>query len=372
MSDEYAKAGVDYSKIDPFKHEMREMGQRTLAFPEKRRNVRVSWDGSFAYLDRVVRHHSWRKVSEGLGNKNWIAEWMYQETSDPRYFLGIGIDTAMMAVVDLLRWGALPVVYTSEVSAGDSEWFEDAARRHNIVESFFHACELAGMALVGGETASLRYLVRSEPPVKSAPVFSGSAVGLIVPFKDEVFAREITGEDITSGTHILGVTSSGLHANGISLVIKRAMTLPDQFLHVLPNGKTLGEEALIPTRSYMRLMESLLAAGVKLLAVVPATGGGIAKLAAQPWEFTYRIRRWVEVPTIFQFMPEFGVPLKECLETFNWGIGLWLLAPEEECDRIFKLGRQAGYELHYLGVVEKGSRKVIFQPERVELLPPAS
>jgi phosphoribosylformylglycinamidine cyclo-ligase len=364
---EYAAAGVDYTKIEPFKMAMVRAGKRTLGFPN-RRGVSVDQDSVGAH-GAVFRYrgrqpHLWCMTQEGLGNKNWIAEWMYQHAGTGRtYYEGIGIDTALMAANDVICQGALPVIYTDEVAAGDSEWFMDERRSRDLAESFYRACEMCGMALPAGESPALRYLVKAEPPVRSAPSLSGCVTGLIAPA-----GRMVTGEKLSRGDHIIGAPSSGLHANGISLVIKRALALPDKFLHVLPNGKTLGEEALIPTRSYVALVEALLEKGIEIHALLGGTGGGISKIAYAKKRFTYRVKRWVEeIPPLFRFMLEVGVSLKDCLTTFNWGIGFYIYVPEKEVERTIKTGRAAGYDLIDLGQVETGERGVIFEPEKMTL-----
>jgi len=174
---EYAKAGVDYTKIEPFKMAMVGAGRKTLKFPEKR-NVYIEEESLgthgvvFGY--RGDKPHLWCMTQEGLGNKNWIAEWMYQHAGTGRtYYEGIGIDTALMAANDVICQGALPVIYTDEVAAGDSEWFMDEKRSHDLAESFYKVCEMCGMALPAGESPALRYLIKAEPPVKSAPSLSG-------------------------------------------------------------------------------------------------------------------------------------------------------------------------------------------------------
>lgn len=364
MEREYAQAGVDYPKIEPFKRLMDEVRKRTLSFPN-RRDVYIDEEAGDVFEYRGPYKPLWRQVQEGLGNKNWIAKWMYQETGDFGYFSGIGIDAVMMAVVDVLRRGALPVTYADEVAAGDSDWFKDEARRKALAESYYRACEISGMALVGGESPALRYLIKAEPPVKSAPSLSGSVTGIIAPPE-----RLITGQKLQTGDRIIGVTSSGLHANGISLVIKRALTLEDQFLHLLSNGRTLGEEALIPTRSYVKLIEALLEHYVDIHALLPGTGDGVGKIAFDKRPFTYRIRKWVEVPLLFQFMRELGVTLEDCLKTFNWGIGFYIFIPKSEVNRVLEIGEAAGYELLELGQVEEGKRQVIFEPEGIIIPPP--
>jgi phosphoribosylformylglycinamidine cyclo-ligase len=367
LKSEYARAGVDYTKIEPFKMAMVSAGKRTLEFPNKRGvYIEAGSLGAHGVVFRYrgVKTHSWCMTQEGLGNKNWIAEWMYQHAGSGRtYYEGIGIDTALMAANDVICQGALPVIYTDEVAAGDSEWFMDERRSHDLAESFYQACEMCGMALPAGESPALRYLVKAEPPVRSAPSLSGCVTGIIVPRE-----RMVTGEKLSVGDRIIGATSSGLHANGISLVIKRALALKDKFLHRLPNGKTLGEEALIPTRSYVRLVEALQEKNIEIHSLLGGTGGGISKIAYAKRPFTYRVKKWVdEIPPLFRFMLEVGVSLEDCLTTFNWGIGFYIFVPEEEVDRTIKTGEKAGYDLLLLGQVEEGERCVVFEPERITL-----
>jgi len=368
LKKEYALAGVDYKKIEPFKRAMQEIGKRTLKFPEKREvfiNEESIGTHGVIYEYRGPHHHLWAKTQEGLGNKNWIAEWMYQETSDSKYFNGIGIDTALMAANDVICQGALPVIYTDEVAAGDSEWFMDEKRAKVLAESFYMACKMCGMALPAGESPALRYLVKAERPVKSAPSLSGCVTGIIAPAK-----RKITGKELRIGDRILIAPSSGLHSNGISLIIKRALTLKEKFLQKLPNGKTLGEESLIPTRSYVNLMEALLENEVNIHAALAITGGGPSKIAFDKRPFTYRIKEWVKVPSIFQFMRELGVSLMDCLTTFNWGGGFCLFLSKEEVNQAKSIGKKAGYKLFEVGIVKKGPRRVIFEPENMVLPPP--
>ena len=364
---EYAASGVDYSKIEPFKMAMIAAGRRTLKFPN-RRGVVVEADSLGAhgvvFRYRGGKPHYWCMTQEGLGNKNWIAEWMYQHAGTGRtYYEGIGIDTALMAANDVICQGAMPVIYTDEVAAGDSDWFMDERRSRDLAESFYRACRMCGMALPAGESPALRYLVRAAPPVRSAPSLSGCVTGIIAPR-----SRMVTGAELSVGDRIIGVTSSGIHANGISLVIKRALTLKDRFLHLLPNGRTLGEEALIPTRSYVRLVEALQENDIEIHALLGGTGGGISKIAYAKKPFTYRVKRWVEeIPPLFQFMRETGVSLKNCLTTFNWGIGFYVFVPEKEVERTIRTGKKAGYELLEIGQVEAGERRVIFEPEKIML-----
>lgn len=367
---EYAKSGVDYTQLEPFKEAMIAAGKRTVTFPN-RRGVYINQDvlhahgGVFEY--RGTEEHIWCNTQEGLGNKNWIAEWMYlYDGTGETHYHGIAIDTALMAVNDCIAQGAMPVVFTDEVAVGDSSWYEDGKRSKDLADGFVAICKEVGMALPAGESPSLRYLLKSEAPIKSAPSLSGTVTGIIAPK-----SRLITGRNLKAGDHIIGVTSTGLHANGISLVIKKALELPDKFLTKLPNGNTLGAEALIPTRSYVALVEALLEANVTINAILPGTGDGVGKIAFDKRPLSYRIHSWVAVPELFRFFREvIKLPLVDCLKTFNWGVGYYFFVPATEVDRVLSIGKAAGYDLLDVGMVEEGERKVVFEPENITLAPP--
>jgi phosphoribosylformylglycinamidine cyclo-ligase len=368
MTNEYAKAGVDYSQLEPFKMAMIEAGKKTLRFPEKRGvfingDVVHSHGAVFEY--RGSQEFLWCQTQEGLGNKNWIAEWMYEKTGKS-FHDQIAIDTALMCANDCLAQGAMPVVFTDHIEASSSEWFADEKRAKDLASGFLKICEEVGMALPAGESAPLKYIIKPEPPVKHAASFSGAVTGSIAP-KDKLS----TGKDLRAGDHIIAVASSGIHSNGISLVIKKTMELPEQFLTKLPNGNTLGEEALIPTRSYVRLIETLQQNNVKIHALLPGTGDGVGKIAFDKRPFQYRIHSWLTIPPLMQYFKEqINMPLQDCLKTFNWGAGYYLFVPAEESGKILKLGKEAGYELADVGVVEDGKRQTIFEPENIILNPP--
>lgn len=371
MSDrksEYAKAGVDYTVMEPFKMAMIEAGKKTLKFPNKR-GVYINEDATHAhgavFEYRGTEPHIWCQTQEDLGNKNWIAEWMYQKTGKS-YYEAIAIDTALIVVNDVIAQGAMPVVFTDQLEASGSEWYADEKRAKDFANGFLKICEEVGMALPAGESASVTYLINPKDPVKEIASLSGSVTGIVAP-KENL----ITGRDLSVGDHIIGVASSGLHANGISLVIKKALELPEKFLTKLPNGNSLGEEALIATRSYVALIEALLHAKVKIHALLPGTGDGVGKIAFDKRSFTYRIHSWLTVPPLFQFFnKELGVSLEDCLKAFNWGVGYYIFAPADEAEKIVKIGKDAGYEIADIGVVEEGERKVIFEPENITLAPP--
>ncbi|MDD5731324.1 MAG: AIR synthase-related protein [Patescibacteria group bacterium] len=366
---EYADAGVDYTKLEAFKDMMIEVGKRTTGFPNIR-NVCVVTDAIHAH-GAVFEYtgdqpHIWCKTQEGLGNLNWIAEWMLQfdGTKRSRYDI-LGRAAALLIAIDVIAQGAMPVIWTDEIAAGDSDWFTNKQRAADYAQGCFDVCKEIGMALPAGESPALKYLIKAEPPVTSAPSLSGSITGIIAPK-----SRLITGAKLRAGDVILGAPSSGLHSNGISLVIKEVMKLSDQFLTKL-NGQTVGEECLIPIPSYVKLVEALLENEIEIHAILPATGDGVGKIAFDKRPFTYRVHTWwPKIPPLFLFMKELGVTLEGCLKTFNWGAGIYFYVPRSSVDSAVEVAAHAGYDLLELGRVEEGERKTIFEPESVTLPPP--
>lgn len=367
MASEYAKSGVDYSLIGPFKEKMVRVVELTRELP-RRWDCEVFADGSWRYLGTQPYRHA-KPVLEGLGNKNWIAEYMYQSgDTDKTNYEKVAVCTAMMAVNDLIATGAMPVTYNDEVAAGDSEWFADDKRATDFANGVHRACQLANMALVGGESPSLKYLIRAQPPVSSAPSLSGCVTGIIDPDYYKVDSSKIAIGDI-----VIAVGSSGLHANGFSLVIRKALELPNTFFTTLPDNTLLGEAALAETLCYVDLVAAMNEHNVRVHAYQPGTGGGVAKLAANKRSLTYRIHDWPEVPTIMRYMHEvIGVPIKDCLEAFNWGVGYYVIVPPFEAERACKIAREAGFEALIVGRVEEGERRVIFGPQNDLVLPPPS
>lgn len=363
----YAKAGVDYTKMEPFKVAMIALGKKTLSFPNRRGvfiNDKVTHSHGAVFEYRLKESCIWCQTQEGLGTKNWIAEWMYIKTGKT-YYENIGIDTALMVVNDLIAQGAMPVVFTDHIDVGDSSWYADKKRSSDLARGFYKICKEVGMALPAGESATLKYLLKPFPPVKMAPSLSGSVAGIISP-KENL----ITGRKLKAGDRIIAVESSGLHSNGVSLIIKEGLKLPKQFLTKLPNGKTFGEESLIPTRSYVRLIEALLEAKIDIHALLPGTGDGVGKIAFDKRRFSYRIHSWVKVPPLFLFMRDRGISLKDCLKTFNWGAGYYIFLSKNEVEKTLEIAKKNNYRAKEVGIVEEGERKVIFEPEGIELLPP--
>jgi phosphoribosylformylglycinamidine cyclo-ligase len=376
---ENALAGVDYNKMKGFKEAMQQVSARTKHLCEER-NVQVlpainAHGAGYRYTGR--KSHMWVITKEGLGNKAWIAMLLNQiGLEDPTgrfHFGGLGIDTFLMGANDNAAHGAMPVILTDEVSCGSDDFFSTPQAKA-LAASYEHACYMAGCSLVQGESPAYKYLMKAEPPVQYAPSMSVAVVGLCAPAK-----RYITAKKLRPGDVMIGFTSSGLHANGISPVIRRVMPLPDNFLTKL-NGWTVGQEALIPTRSYLGLVDAFAENGIDVHAHLPITGDGIGKIGSDE-RFSYTVHTWLQdsrIPPLFRFMLEIGMTREGIAETFNCGIGWVTFVPKSQVQKAMDIalttkidGEEAAYEPIEIGYVNGGSATgTIFSPWGLALPPP--
>ena len=373
---ENAKAGVDYAKMLGFKQAMIEVAKRTRGLPEKR-GVFISTGVNLhavGYQYRGNQGHRWVATKEGLGNKAWIAMLLnllgLEDPTGQHHFGGIGVDAFLMGANDNAAHGGWPVVLTDEVSCGLDDFFESPAGLA-LPASFERACVMVGCAMGQGESPSYKYLMKAEPPVIYAPSLSVCVIGIAHNY--------ISGENVRPGDVLIGVPSSGLHANGVSPTIRRVMQLPDGFLTKL-NGRTVGEEALIPTRSYIGLVGALLDQEINIHAILPVTGDGIGKLAADD-RFHYTVDQWLpddKIPPLFRFMREVvGMPKKDIAETYNNGMGYIFIVPPSEARKVLDVGAKTridGEEGYYdpmiIGRVEEGQAGTHFVPWDLYLQPP--
>ncbi len=379
MRSENAKAGVDYKLIDPFKARMREVARETRMFPHR-------WGVDISHGMRYVgpHEHSWLPgpVIEGLGNKSLIAAILYaKEPNGPTYHDCIIKDAVRMASNDAIASGAMCVTLADEIVAGSSEFFADERRREDIARGLYEACESAGMALVQGESASYKYLVNPRykkliGPTALPAVFSSAVMGIYAPVSRMIDKRKLKPGDV-----IVGIQSSGIHANGISVIMRKAMDdrmedqqgLPDELHTKMPSGKTVGEAVMVPTICYASLVDRLFQNSVDVHAYLPGTGGGVAKLCnVSDKSFTYKISKenWLSVPELMLYMNEIGVSLRDCITTFNWGVGYYVFVDKKDADKVVDIARQLDLQAAEVGVVEEGQRGVIFGPENDLWIPP--
>ena len=252
-------------------------------------------------LDRY-KHPILVSGTDGVGTKLKLA-------LDLNLHNTVGIDLVAMCVNDIVVQGAEPLFFLDYFATGKLDVDTAAA----VIEGIGKGCELAGAALVGGETAEMPGMY-SEGDYDLA----GFCVGIVE--KDQI----IDGSKVKAGDKLIGIASSGPHSNGYSLIRKiverSGLSLTDAI-----NGKPLGETLLTPTRIYVKALLALMKQ-VDVHAMAHITGGGITenlpRVLPQDLSAKIDLSSW-QMPEIFNWLQQQGnVELADMLVTFNCGIGM--------------------------------------------------
>ena len=351
----YAYAGVDYTVMDPFKVLAQQLAGSTVGASGRHTAKEVPASrGESAYVWKEgSRYRAF--VVEGLGTKSLVAD-AVREITHKTYYDALAQDTVAMIVNDLITVGAFPQVLTAYFAVGDSAWFDDEARARQLLSGWAKACVESGAIWGGGETPTLKDIISKE-----AIDLAGSAVGTIPPKQ-----LPILGDTLTAGDAIVLIASSGIHANGITLVRRLADRKPGFYAATLPDGRLMGEALLTPTRLYVALVRSLLKANVPVHYMVNITGHGWRKLMRATKAYTYRIDSIPEPPAELVYLQEqASLDDTEMYSTFNMGAGFALFMPEADVPRALAVAMAGGYQAWMAGRVIPGQRQVIIEPKHL-------
>jgi len=349
---DYARAGVDYERIDALKVRAQRAAHATarhLGVHGAREIERSRGESAYVVEAGGLLIAS---ITECLGTKALVAD-AVRALTGRTYYDALAQDTIAMAVNDLITVGATPISVHAYWAAGGSEWFSDAARMEDLVRGWQAACDRCQVAWGGGETPALAGVVESGRIDLAA-----SCVGLIHPRE-----RLTLGDSLAAGDLIVLLASSGIHANGVSLARQLAERVPGGYAACLADGRTFGEALLEPTVLYPPVLAALWAHGITPRYCVNVTGHGWRKLMRHPGSFTYRITSLPPVPAVLAFLQrEAGVSTAEAYGTLNMGAGFALYVAADCAERCVAIARAAGIEAWVAGVVEQGPRRVLIEP----------
>ena len=281
--------------------------------------------------------------TDGVGTKLKLAFLMDKHDT-------VGIDCVAMCVNDIICAGAKPLVFLDYIAVGRN-YPEKVA---SIVAGVAEGCVQAGCALVGGETAEMPgFYPEDEYDL------AGFAVGAV----DK--SKILDMNTIRAGDAIIGLASSGVHSNGFSLV-RKVFDLEHADLGAYADrlGKPLGEALLTPTKIYVKPILRLLRE-VQVKSVSHITGGGFYENIprAIPEGFQAVIdRQAVEVLPIFRLIQEVGgISERDMFNTFNMGVGMCVIVPQEQADRAVQVLRACGEQARVIGEVQAGEHTVCFR-----------
>jgi phosphoribosylformylglycinamidine cyclo-ligase len=340
MKMDYKKSGVDIEAGYKAVELMKEHVAKTMR-PEVLGGL-GGFSGAFS-LEKFKGMEKPTLVSgtDGVGTKLKIAFTLDKHDT-------VGIDCVAMCVNDIACAGGEPLFFLDYVACGKNEPEKIAT----IVKGVAEGCLQSECALIGGETAEMPGFY----PVDEYDL-AGFAVG-IVDEKDL-----ITGKDIKAGDTLIGITSSGVHSNGFSLV-RSVFTITEESLNTYYDslGKTLGEALIAPTKIYVKALKSVKNAGVKIKGCSHITGGGFYENIPRMLHDGVRAvvkKDSYEVPAIFKMLQNDGdIEEKMMYNTFNMGIGMVLAVDPADADKTLEALKAAGEEAYVIGQIEEGEKGV--------------
>ncbi len=329
----YKEAGVDIDAGDQLVENIKPFAKRTMR-PEVLGGI--GGFGALVEVSKKFKNPVMVSGTDGVGTKLKLAFHLNKHDT-------VGQDLVAMSVNDILVQGAEPIFFLDYFACGKL----DVAVATDVVKGIAHGCELAGCALIGGETAEM-------PSMYPAGEYdlAGFAVGLIE--KENI----ITGRSIQPGDVVLGLASSGAHSNGYSL-IRKIIGRSGIDLHAV-NNKQLALDLLAPTRIYVKPLLALMAAHPTMVkGMAHITGGGLTENIPRvlPDAVTAVVDRnsWV-APPVFAWLQEHGkVDAAEMARTFNCGIGMAVIVAKDHAATAMAHLQAAGENVFTIGEIRTRS-----------------
>ncbi len=324
----YKDAGVDIDAGDALVDAIKPYAKKTM-----RPGVLAGIGGFGALFEVPKKYREPVLVSgtDGVGTKLKLAFDLNRHDT-------VGQDLVAMSVNDILVQGAEPLFFLDYFACGKL----DVQTAATVVKGIAAGCELAGCALIGGETAEMPGMYPD-----GEYDLAGFAVGAVE--KSEI----IDGTTITPGDVVLGLASSGIHSNGFSLVrkvIERAK--PD--LNADFGGRTLGDALMAPTRIYVKPVLALMET-VPVKGMAHITGGGlvenIPRVLGEALTAELDQKSW-PLPPLFVWLQEHGgVADSEMHRVFNCGIGMVLIVAADQAAAAQAFLQKAGETVWNIGAI---------------------
>ena len=325
----YKEAGVDIDAGDQLVENIKPFAKRTMR-PEVLGGI--GGFGALVEVSKKFKHPVMVSGTDGVGTKLKLAFHLNKHDT-------VGQDLVAMSVNDILVQGAEPIFFLDYFACGKL----DVAVATDVVKGIAYGCELAGCALIGGETAEM-----PDMYPEGEYDLAGFAVGLVE--KDGV----INGRSIIAGDVVLGLQSSGAHSNGYSL-IRKIIERSGVDLRAAANH-SLAIDLLAPTRIYVKPLLALMGAHPGMVkGMAHITGGGLTENIPRVLPETVMAaidRHTWDAPPLFAWLQEHGkIDGAEMARTFNCGIGMVVVVANEHAQAAGKFLRDLGETVFIIGEI---------------------
>ena len=319
----YRDAGVDIDEGDALVEAIKPYAKRTMR-PEVLAGI--GGFGALCAIPRKFRRPVLVSGTDGVGTKLKLAFELDRHHT-------VGIDLVAMSVNDVLVQGAEPLFFLDYFACGKLERGVAA----QVIKGIARGCELAGCALIGGETAEMPGMY---PPGEYD--LAGFCVGVVE--RDRI----LDGKSIRPGDVVLGLAASGPHSNGYSLIRK-----------ILERERPAEPAKLLePTRIYVKpILKLLKKVPVKGLAHITGGGlvGNVPRILPKRTRAVLRQASWPR-PEVFQWLQRAGnVSESEMHRVFNCGIGMVVVVAAAAAKRAVAALRTAGETVYEIGSIEKSA-----------------
>jgi len=280
-------------------------------------------------------------TTDGVGSKAMIADMMKKYDT-------IGIDCIAMNVNDLLCVGARPVSLVDYIAVEKA----DAAMLDGIAIGLAEGARQANISITGGEISQLREIVRGFDLV-------GTAVGTVA------LDRILVGRDLQPGDAVIGIASSGIHSNGMTLTRRvffdqAGATIDTRFAEL---DCTIGEELLRPTNIYVPEIIEVLDQVSSVKALIHITGDGLLNLPRVDARIGFVIDDLPEPPPLFGLIEKLGgVGRAEMFEVYNMGIGFCVVVAPGDADRTLAILARHGRRASVIGQAIADPTKSVHLP----------
>ncbi|MEM0217512.1 MAG: phosphoribosylformylglycinamidine cyclo-ligase [Candidatus Nezhaarchaeales archaeon] len=333
----YSKAGVDLDRVKRAHKSIMEVIEATYEFRRELFGRIIRGAGHYAALIDIGGGKALALHADGVGTKVLIAQLMNRYDT-------VGIDCVAMNVNDLICVGAEPIAMIDYLAVERSD--EDMIAE--IMEGLVRGAEMARIAIVGGETAVMPDVIKGAIEGRGFDL-AGLSIGVVD--VDKV----ITGDKIQVGDAIVGVKSSGIHSNGLTLARKVLLEHAALNVHSYVDELqcTVGEELLKPTYIYVKPVLEILRKGLEVHGLAHITGGSFTKLLRiAPRGLGFKLNNMPEPHAIFKLIQSLGgISSWEMYRTFNMGIGFCAVVPKYEVEEVIKIFKLHGFESQQIGSI---------------------